>query len=1226
MKKLTIHVLLLFAVVTVQAQFNSSAPWMKDLQQKKSLTGNDSYTFKEITDAFDAYWVDKNPNEKGSGYKPFMRWREHWKNALLENGTLPSSTHLNTAWQQSKAVPEISNNSRSESWKELGLTDYMEAGGWNPGIGRVNVAVVDPNNENIFYVGTPAGGIWKSKDAGNSWQCLSDDYPFMGVSAIAIDPNSYDSNYNESRTIYITTGDDDSSHSYSLGVYKSETAGTDWSETALNFTKGSQNTEVLGRIFIDPVNSDNVWTATTRGIFKLSNGGENVVQKYDGTITDIQMHPTSGYLYFSVSPQGWGNNSPKMFRMNTVTSELTEIAQNKIKGDRISIDVTPLRPDFVYFATISTSHIEIYESNNLGDNFTLIADDDEGRVMPHTGIDKYKNENRERSQLHYNFAFAVSDSSNSPDDFFIGAINVWKGTIGRNGAKTKIDKVNHWDIGKYEEKLKAYTHSDIHYLKYHKGKVLCGSDGGFYISNDNGESFTSLSRNGMQISQFYDVELSRRKNSSSLVGGTQDNGGFAYDNNKWLNYHGGDGLSCLVLENEYSQRDYYGLTQTGTHLYALKNSELENDKPQGKYVWHHKNDETKKGLWKTPLVRNKKGEIFAGYRQLHKLQKIDDKYDFIPTHTDSGYKFSGNASCIEVNPIYDNIMYVAAGENLYKTEDKGATWRLIYTFDKNITSIEVNNDDGNKAYVTLYGWTPEILQTDNINASTVNFYSIKGNNFPNGGINVIKHHRGTETIYVGTFYGIYVKQGNKNWMNYSQSLPDGPVKDIEIDLIDNKIIAATYSRGIWESALIDEKPDVTAPNKPDIEVLDVNYTSVKLSWDDVLKNDDGYYEVETSTNNNIVKPDLELVGNTATLSGLALGTEYQFKVKTFDYYGNLVYSQVNVKTLEDTEPPTIPENFRIETQHIYSDRVSPDWDASTDNFEVLKYEIVVLKDGKELFVEEKSHSTGEYWTMIYDLTANTTYGFKIRAIDTSGNASNYTDTIYVKTSSNPNQDTTAPTVPLNLEASNITETTADLSWEASTDNIGVTGYDVYMNNNLYTTVNTTEANVTGLSKSSGYQFKVKAKDAAGNLSEFSNAVIVETLGDSSDICEGIEEFDPNKNYKIGDRVVSNNYLYEKSYFSWRRIGPCATNGAYGRENTLLENKNLVVIPNPIKNSVLKVEYSAGLDSSYSIYNIIGQEVKSGVFTNTIDVKNLQDGTYILKVMSNNEMHSVRFVK
>lgn len=94
-------------------------------------------------------------------------------------------------------------------------------------------------------------------------------------------------------------------------------------------------------------------------------------------------------------------------------------------------------------------------------------------------------------------------------------------------------------------------------------------------------------------------------------------------------------------------------------------------------------------------------------------------------------------------------------------------------------------------------------------------------------------------------------------------------------------------------------------------------------------------------------------------------------------------------------------------------------------------------------------------------------------------------------------DTQAPTAPTNLTVSNIAQTSATLSWTASTDNVGVTGYDVYQGTTNIGTVSTTSSNITGLTASTSYTFSVRAKDAAGNVSASSNAVSFTTTGGST---------------------------------------------------------------------------------------------------------------------------------
>lgn len=97
-------------------------------------------------------------------------------------------------------------------------------------------------------------------------------------------------------------------------------------------------------------------------------------------------------------------------------------------------------------------------------------------------------------------------------------------------------------------------------------------------------------------------------------------------------------------------------------------------------------------------------------------------------------------------------------------------------------------------------------------------------------------------------------------------------------------------------------------------------------------------------------------------------------------------------------------------------------------------------------------------------------------------------------------DTTAPSTPTNLAASGTTSSSTNLTWTASTDNVAVTGYNIYNGSTLVTTATTNSATVAGLTASTAYTFTVKAKDAAGNLSAASNAVNVTTLSGGTTYC------------------------------------------------------------------------------------------------------------------------------
>ncbi|PHS02562.1 MAG: peptidase M4 [Leeuwenhoekiella sp.] len=187
----------------------------------------------------------------------------------------------------------------------------------------------------------------------------------------------------------------------------------------------------------------------------------------------------------------------------------------------------------------------------------------------------------------------------------------------------------------------------------------------------------------------------------------------------------------------------------------------------------------------------------------------------------------------------------------------------------------------------------------------------------------------------------------------------------------------------------------------------------------------------------------------------------------------------------DTEAPSAPTN--LAASNITETTLDLNWNASTDNVGVTGYDVY---QGTSLLGTVTATSTS-----ITGLTADTAYSFSVQAKDAAGNVSASSNTVNVTTAGGVTADTEAPSIPTNLAASNVTETTLDLSWNASTDNVGVTGYDVYQGSSLLGSVTGTSASITGLTANTAYTFSVRAKDAAGNVSTAAS-VNVSTAGGS----------------------------------------------------------------------------------------------------------------------------------
>lgn len=191
------------------------------------------------------------------------------------------------------------------------------------------------------------------------------------------------------------------------------------------------------------------------------------------------------------------------------------------------------------------------------------------------------------------------------------------------------------------------------------------------------------------------------------------------------------------------------------------------------------------------------------------------------------------------------------------------------------------------------------------------------------------------------------------------------------------------------------------------------------------------------------------------------------------------YVQAIWNPTADTIAPTAPTNLSVSS--TTSNTVALSWSASTDNIAVTSYEIYM--NG----VLKTSVSSSNLTATITGLSASTTYSFYVIAKDAAVNSSlasnttNGTTTVVIP-------DNQIPTAPTNLTFTGSSSSTVSLSWTASSDNIGVTSYDIYMNSTFKTTVSGTTAIVNGLTPVTTYSFYVKAKDAAGNSSVPSNSV------------------------------------------------------------------------------------------------------------------------------------------
>src|SRR5437762_4552616 len=218
-----------------------------------------------------------------------------------------------------------------------------------------------------------------------------------------------------------------------------------------------------------------------------------------------------------------------------------------------------------------------------------------------------------------------------------------------------------------------------------------------------------------------------------------------------------------------------------------------------------------------------------------------------------------------------------------------------------------------------------------------------------------------------------------------------------------------------------------------------------------------------------------VAGTSYASRGLAAATTYSYTVVAYDtsWIASAQSSAVSAttKALADTQAPSSPTNLAATA--VSSSQIDLSWSPATDNVGVTGYR--VYRDAT--LVASPSGTS----VSITGLSSGTTYSFTVAAVDAAGNASVLSAPLSVTTAAP--SDTTAPTTPAGLVGVAVSSSQINLSWTAATDNVGVTGYNVYRGGMQMATLGvvTTFQN-TGLTASTNYSYTVRAFDAAGNVS------------------------------------------------------------------------------------------------------------------------------------------------
>lgn len=683
--------------------------------------------------------------------------------------------------------------------------------------GRIADIDIHPEDENTWYVAVGSGNVWKTTNAGITWDPIFDNQDSYSIGNVTIDPNN-------PNIVWVGTGEDVGGRhvGFGDGIYKSTDGGQSWDNMGL------ENSEHLSTILVHPKNSDVVWAAAEgplwssggdRGLYKTTDGGEtwnNVLNGNEWTgVTDIVMDPRNPDILYAATWQrhrtvaaymggGPGTGIHKSTDGGETWTELNRGLPSSNMG-KIGLAISPQDPDIVYAAIeLDRRTGGVYMTDNRGESWKKMSDAVSGGTGPHYYQELYA------SPHNFGQIILVSNTTLISDDH--GA-----NFRGINNSNKHVD-----------DHAIAFKKSDPDY-------IIIGSDGGLYESNDFMESWRFI--DNMPIMQYYKLSVDNAKPFYHVFGGTQDNGSNGgpsqttndgIRNRDFFKTLGADGHDSAT---EPGNPDIlYGEFQRGAlHRIDRKTGEPIFIQPQpGEGEGHERFN------WDAPIEVSPHEPTrlyFASYRVwrsddrgdswtavsgdltrsqermeleiMGKQQSWDNPWDI------SAMSDYNTITSLEESPHEEGVIYAGTDDGLlHVTEDGGENWRRIELSDiDGLPSLPFVNDimadlhDPNTVYVTMdnhkYGdFSPYIIKSTDKGRS----WELISGDLPDRHLvwRMVQDHVDPDLMFAATEFGLFFTvDGGDKWVELNGGAPTISFRDVTIQREHEDVVAASFGRGFF---------------------------------------------------------------------------------------------------------------------------------------------------------------------------------------------------------------------------------------------------------------------------------------------------------------------------------------------------------------------------------------------------------------------------------------------
>jgi len=697
--------------------------------------------------------------------------------------------------------------------------------------GRIADLTVDPRDDATWYLAAASGGVWKTSNAGTTFEPIFDGYGSYSIGTVVLDPNN-------SGTVWVGTGENNAQRSvgYGDGIYKSRDAGRSFVHMGLD------STEHIARIIVDPRDSDRVLVAAQgplwraggqRGIYLTEDGGETwrrtlEVDEHTGA-SDLVMDPRNpDVLYTSTYQRArrvWtlinGGPGSGIWKSTDGGETWRKIEAGIPGGDkgRIGLAIARSRPDLIY-AVVELPDNEggFYASENGGESWSR-------RSGYSTGSAQYYQEI---------YVDNVDPETVYAMDTFLQVSR----DGGRNWSNWGEDN-KHVDNHAWWQDPEDPDH------------VLVGCDGGLYETFDGGQTFRFFPN--LPLGQYYKVAVGPDAPFYRVYGGTQDNATHGVPNrtpdqggiqqSDWFVTTFGDGFGPAVDPTNpdiiYSQSQNGGLVRYDHEAGEAVGIAPQEGEGGPALVWN----------WDSPLIisPHDPARLYYGSQILFRSDDRGDSWRAVSGDLTRGLDRNtlevmgrvwseaavaknastsqyGNTTALSESPLVEGLLYVGTDDGLIQvSEDGGSNWRRVDAIEgvpelTYVNDLEASLHDPDVVYAAFNAhkqgdFRPMLF----VSRDRGRGWSPINGDLPERGstYSVVQDHQEPGLLFVGTEFGIWVtRDEGSHWEKLSAGLPTVAMRDLAIQREANDLVAASFGRGFWVvddySALRSVNADVLA--------------------------------------------------------------------------------------------------------------------------------------------------------------------------------------------------------------------------------------------------------------------------------------------------------------------------------------------------------------------------------------------------------------------------------